>query len=153
MVLRITHLLGILLAAISIGAPAALGQADPGEITRNAIAAMQQVTGNTIDDIQAAAARGIAVIQQLDADGATDEQLIRAAHRAVQAVHHEAAQGNRHINLIANRAAQALRALDADRQFFAAVHQAAQRSHEAIGNAAQRGVNAIRVALQEALDG
>lgn len=153
MVLRITQLLTVLIAALTVSTQSAVAQDDPGEITRAAVQAMQRVTENTIDDIQAAAAHGIAVIQQLDADGAPDRQIIAAAHRAFEAVSREATRGNRHINMIAARAAAALRELHADRRFFQIVGEARTRSHEAINQSHRRAHNAIQIALEEALDG
>lgn len=153
MVLRLSYLLGAAFAAITILAPATRAQSDAGQITRHAVQAMQQVTANTIDDVQAAGATGVAVIERLDANGATDEQLIQAAHRAVQGVHRRAAQGDRRVSFIAANAIEQLRQLGADRHFFETVRDARATSHDAIGRASERAVNAIQIALREALGG
>lgn len=153
MVLRLTHLLSILLATLAVSATNALAQGDPGEITRHAVQAMQRATEAARDDIHAAAAHGIAVIQQLDADGATDRQLIAAAARAQHAITDRASQGKRRVNMIAAYAVRALHELDADRHFFQVVAEARDTSHEAINEAATRAHHAVRIALQEALDG
>ena len=154
MVLRFTQLLGVLIAALTLSTPAVFAQGgEAGEVTRNAVQAMQRVTEHTIDDIQAAAARGIAEIQTLDANGAPDRQIIAAAHRASHAIARQAGQGNRRINMIAARAFWQLDNLDADRRFFQIVREAASRSHDAIGTSKRRADHAVRVALNEALDG
>jgi hypothetical protein len=152
MVLRLTHLLGILLAVLTVSTQHALAQGDPGEVTRMAVQAMQRVTENTQHDLQAAATHGIAVIRQLDADGATDRQLILAAERAQHAIAAQATQGNRRVNMIAARAVSALHELDADRHFFLIVAEARATAHDAIQHAAERAHQAVRIALQEALD-
>lgn len=154
MVLRFTQLLGVLIAALAISAPAAVAQdGDAGQVTRQAVEAMQRVTDATIDDIQAAAARGIAHIQTLDANGAPDREIIAAAHRALHSVARQAGQGNRRINIIAARAFWALHKLDADPRFFRIVSEAGGRSHDAIGTSKARASHAIRAALREALEG
>ncbi len=153
MVLRFTQLLGVLIAALVLSAPAAVAQdGDAGRVTRNAVEAMQRVKAATIDDIQAAAARGIARIQTLDANGAPDREIIAAAHRALHAVARQAHQGNRRINMIAARAIWALRHLTDDPRFSQIVREAAGRSREAIGTSKDRASHAIRVALREALE-
>ncbi len=152
MVLRLTHLLGILLATLAVSATSALAQGDPAEITRHAVQAMQRATEASRDDIHAAATRGIALIQRLDADGALDRQLIAAAARAQHAITEQASQGKRRVNMIAAYAVGALRELEADRRFFQIVAEARDTSHEAINQAAARAHDAVRIALREALD-
>ncbi|MFG0258999.1 MAG: hypothetical protein ACF8LK_01495 [Phycisphaerales bacterium JB041] len=152
MTLRITHLFAALLAAFTLSAAPALAQADPGEIVRNAAAAMAASADRASNAIQHSTRDGIAVINRLDDNGASDRELVAAARRATGAVNHAARHGTRHIGLIAERAAQALRALEADRSFFAALAQARRSSSEQVGQSRERGTNAIQAALRAALD-
>lgn len=151
MTLRITHLLAALVAALMFAAPA-MAQADPGEIVRNASAAMQAAADRTSGAIQDSTSDGIAVINRLDANGASDRELMAAARRATGNVNHAARHGTRRVNLVASRAAEALRDLGADRHFFRALMRARDAAHDAIGQSRERGVNAIQAALRAALD-
>lgn len=152
MTLRITHLFAAVLAAFTISAAPALAQADPGEIVRNAAAAMAATADRAGDAIQDSTRQGIAVINRLDDNGASDRELIAAARRATGEVNHTARHAFRRVNLIAERAANALRRLEADRSFFMALGQARRAAGEAIGQSRERGTNAIQAALRAALD-
>jgi hypothetical protein len=152
MTLRITHLFAAVLAAFTLSAAPALAQADPGEIVRNAAAAMSATADRTGEAIQDSTRHGIAVINRLDDNGASDRELIAAARRATGQVNHTARHGMRHVGLIAERAAQALRALEADRSFFVALGHARRAAGEAIGQSRTRGTDAIQAALRAALD-
>lgn len=150
MVLRMANVLAVM-AAMLTGTQAVRAQ-DAGEITRQAVAAMERVTEGAQDDIQGAAATGIGVIQRLDANGAEDRQMVAAAHRTWNVIDTKAHEGDRRVNMLAARAVEALRQINADRRFFGVVAEARNRSHEAIGQAHRRATHAVQVALDEALD-
>jgi|GEM_PF-3590063 len=152
MTLRITHLFAAVLAAFTLAATPALAQDDPGEIVRNAAAAMSATADRASEAIQDSTRHGIAVINRLDDNGASDRELIEAARRATREVNHTARHGVRRVSLIAERAAQALRALEADRSFFMALGQARRAATEDIGQSRARGTDAIQAALRAALD-
>ena len=153
MTLRITHLLAAFFAAFTLTAAPALAQdGDPGEIVRAAAAAMQETAERTANRMHEIAANGIETINRLDHNGASDEELIAAARHAMERVNHAARHGNRHVGLIAARAAHALRALHAEREFFRALAMARRAASEAIGDARHRANAAIQEALREALD-
>ena len=152
MTLRITHLFAAVLAAVTLVATPALAQDDPGEIVRNAAAAMQSAADRTTGAIQESTRDGIAMINRLDDNGATDRELTSAARRATVEVNHGARHGARRVGLIAGRAAQALRRLGADRSFFQALGRARRAASGEISQSRERGTNAIQAALRTALD-
>lgn len=153
MTLRITHLLAAFFAAFTFAAAPALAQdGDPGEVVRAAAAAMQETAERTAARTHELAAEGIETIIRLDNSDASDRELIAAAHRAMGRVNHAARHGNRHVGLIAARAAHALRALHAEREFFEALAMARRAASQAIGTARERANRAIQEALREALD-
>lgn len=152
MTLRITHLFAAVLAALTLAAAPALAQADPGEIVRNAAAAMSASADRASGAIQDSTRQGVAAINRLDDNGASDRELVAAARRATREINHTARHGARHIGLIAERAAQALRALEADRSFFVALGQARRAATEDVAQSRARGAGAIEAALRAALD-
>ncbi len=153
MTLRITHLLAAFIAAFTLAAAPALAQdGDPGEIVRAAAAAMQETAERTANRTHELAAEGIEIIIRLDNSDASDRELIAAARHAMGRVNHAARHGNRHVGMIAARAAHALRALHADREYFEALAMARRAANQAIGQARHRANAAIEEALREALD-
>ncbi|MBK7403113.1 MAG: hypothetical protein IPJ41_00420 [Phycisphaerales bacterium] len=150
MILRFAKIFGVM-AAMAAGVQVAQAQ-DGSQVTRQAVAAMQQVVEHTQGDVQGAAATGIAAIERLDANGAEDRQIMGAAHRAFSAIDAQAHQGDRHINLIAARAVEALRQINADRRFFQILGEARDNAHDAIAQAHRRAHVAVQAALDEALD-
>ncbi len=151
MVLKLTRWLGVLAVATLFAAPAQAQ--DAGEITRRSVAAMHRVTEVTVHDIRAAAIAGVETIEKLDAHGASDEELIAAARRALRHIAIKARRGSHHIDLIASRTIVILHDMKADRRFFRIIHEARARSLETIGAARHRGSHAVRVALEKALGG
>ena len=152
MTLRITHLFAAIFAAFTLAAAPALAQSDAGEIVRNASAAMAATADRTGEAIQDATRHGVGTINRLDDNGASDRELIEAARRATENINRTARQGTRRVSLIAERAAQALRDLGADRSFFEALGRARRAANEAIGQSRERGTHAIQAALRDALD-
>lgn len=152
MTLRITHLFAAVLAALTLAATPALAQDDPGEIVRHAAAAMSATADRASGAIHDSTRQGVAAINRLDDNGASDRELIAAARRATREINHTARHGARHIALIAERAAQALRALEADRSFFRALGQARRTATEDVAQSRDRGAGAIEAALRAALD-
>jgi hypothetical protein len=107
---------------------------------------------NTEQDIGEATTRGIAAINHLDDNGASDDELIAAAQHASRAVSGQARQGARSVNLFATRAVEALRNIGADRRFFVLLRDARDQAHEDIRQTGQRGHAAIAAALRAALN-
>ncbi|HZW09984.1 MAG TPA: hypothetical protein VFF69_08780 [Phycisphaerales bacterium] len=151
MVHSISRWLAVAVAVVAAAAPAAVAQ-DAGDIVRHAVAAMHRAVHNTQHDVAEATTRGVAAINHLDDNGATDDELIAAARHASRIVGAEAHQGARTVGLIAGRAVEALQDIGADRRFFVVVHDARDQSHEAIRQAAQRGHAALAAALRDALN-
>ncbi len=152
MVLRFTQLLAVLIAALAVSTPTATAQdADPGQVTRHAVQAMQRVTQATVGEIRSTATRGIHLIQELDQNGASDEELIAAARHTFRAIDRQAMHGARRVNMIAARTIAILREITDDRRFFRIVVQARAQSREAIGQSRQRAHHAVQAALEDAL--
>jgi hypothetical protein len=151
MVHGMTRWLGVVVAVVAASAQAALAQ-DAAEIVRHAVAAMHRAVHTTQSDVGEAATRGVAAINRLDDGGASDRELISAAEHADRVINGEAHQGLRQVRMIAARAAEALRQIGADRRFFAALHDARDRSIEAINQAGERAHGAVATALREALN-
>lgn len=149
---RITNVLAAVLAACTLAATPALAQDDPGEVVRNAAAAMHEASDRTVEAVRDGAAQGVATINRLDDNGATDRELTAAARRATSNVNQTARHGLRRIDLIASRAANILRDLEADRSFFEALGNARRAAAGAIHDSRDRGTHAIQAALRAALD-
>lgn len=153
MVLRISQLLSVLLASLALGAAPALAQSDPGEVVRFAAAAMDRVANATSSDIRETTDRTLRRIAYLDRSGASDEEIIAAGRRGIGLVNRDANAGERRIFMIATRAAHALREMNADRRFFAALFDARDGSIDQIRQTQRRAVHAIRTAVDDALGG
>lgn len=151
MVQSMTRWIGILVALTAFAVPAQ-AQDDPGEIVRHCVAAMERTTGHTVHAIADATERGIHIIQRLDREGASDEELIRAAHRATHAVNSRARRGSHIAHGIAARCVEALRETDAGPRYYRIIRGALQESLETINGARERGAHAIAAALHEALN-
>ena len=130
-------------------APASAQTAE--EIVARARTAMVGVVERTQGAAREIADSTCARIKELDANGASADELRRAAREGLDRLRGAGERGRQGVNEIARNAGAALKEINADRRFFRAVREAADRSHNGIGDATRHAARAIERCLREAL--
>lgn len=132
-------------------APAATAQ-DAVVITARCVDAIQSTGNETRESVRAAAARGVRALAVLDANEATDEQLIAAADAAKSAVQRRATAGAGRIDRLADHCVAVLEGLEADQRLIDRVEAARTNQKRSIGTVATNAHEAVNAALEFALN-
>ena len=153
MVFTLSHaLIGLLASVALLVSPAPAQEAPPAEgPVAECLQAMATVTMRTTKEVRQTVRRTTAVIENLDADGATDKALAKAAREGRDRVGESVGQGVRRVNTIAARCIRALRENDAPAEAIAAVEAGRDRALGAITESGRHGAEAIRASLEAAL--
>lgn len=113
---------------------------------------MQDTARHTSASVHAIAARGAQLINAIDDQGATDEQLIEAARNTNQTIQRRAAAGADRINGLADRCVERLGNIGADDQLITRVNQARRILLGSVADAAVESAEFVRAALRRALN-
>ncbi len=112
---------------------------------------IHDTTRHTSASVHAIAARGAQLINAIDDQGATDEQLIEAARNTIQAIHRRAGSGASRVNALADRCIERLVDLGADRMLITRVNHARRIALGTISDAATESAEFVRAVLRRAL--
>lgn len=147
-----TRTIGILSALIASFFFGSVARADAEDIAARGIAAIQDVAQLTVERIAGATDAGVARIERLDLQGATDRELRQAAALSVRTINGLAQAGKQRVARIVQNTVYALRELEAGPVLIHSVRDAGQAAHDVINAAAADGVATIESALETALN-
>ncbi len=141
---------GVGLVAALLAAPA-LAQPTAQQVADRAIASIRLTSDQVSTALEAGKSRAVAEIERLDRVGATDQRIIAFGHTAVDALQRRGQAGHNRIDTIARNAVVVLHRLNATQELIDSVVAAAQSGRQAISQAQQRSVGAVREAVAEAI--
>ena len=124
---------------------------DPPAIVRHCLDAIGQTVRKTAEHIAAFTKLGVRRIAALDAHGAPPPVLIRSAEVSAHEIKYAAAIGRRGVTAITYACAMTLHQLGAPDQLIGVLFGARERALKDIGAVQDRGLRAIREALNRAL--
>ncbi|MEO1008710.1 MAG: hypothetical protein AAFX79_09090 [Planctomycetota bacterium] len=149
----LSMLSAVLMVLVAAAATQAQTRPDPADVAARCVATMQQTTDRVVGAIGGTTSAVLDRIADLDASGASDDEIIAAGRRGISRVTGLARMGVARVSRTERRCIGVLRRLGADRALIGRVADAADGFREDIGNAASRGVGAIRQAVDDATGG
>ena len=138
-------------ACAALVAGPAMAQPTAEEIAEGAVNRIRHASVTTVDKIVEGTTRAVAGVELLDRNGAPNARIVAFGQNAVDALQRMGQAGRDRIATIRSRAVAALENLQAPQALIDQVNQAAMTGRQAINQAQQRGVAAVRDAVEEAI--
>lgn len=148
--LRSPFALAAMALALLTPTPGALAQ-DAGDTVDACLAEMGETVGQTTSTIEAATDETVMTIIELDENGASNQELRRAAAEGRRVVKQTARAGKVHISAVKQRCVHELRQEGAPPEAIFTVKGAAVSAKQAIHISKRTGIHTINVALADAL--
>jgi membrane-associated protease RseP (regulator of RpoE activity) len=136
-----------IIACVALLTVPALAQPTAEQIAARAVASIGQTTAATTGRLETASTRAVAGVEELDRLGAPDQRIIAFGQRAIGALNRAATSGRDRIEAITRHAVLALHRLNAPQALIDQVTAAAGAGRQAINQARQRAVTAVRDAV------
>lgn len=150
--LALTRFAFLVLAAISMLAPRAFAAAEtpptPAQVVERYVAAVQDLVARNGEALHRFTELAVTAIGRMDSNGAPDEAILRAGHRAQERVRAMTTRSLNHLRKLTEGALRILNRLDAADEFKMAVRMAADEAAERI----RAHGRAASAAIAEAVD-